>query len=51
MEKPAMDFKIDHQYGKGHNTMYEYIAQERWEMFPSKDDILSGISLMEKISY
>lgn len=51
MEKPDMDFKIDHQYGKGHNTMYEYVAQERWEMFPSKEDILSGISLMEKISY
>ena len=51
MEKPDLDFKIDHQYGKGHNTMYEYIAGDKWEMFPSKDDILSGISLMEKISY
>lgn len=51
LEKPDMDFKLDHQYGKGHNSMYEYIAQDRWEMFPSKEDILSGISLMEKISY
>lgn len=51
LEKPSMDFKIDHQYGKGHNTMYEYIAAERWDMFPSREDILSGIRLMEMISY
>ena len=51
MEKPDMDFTIDHQYGKGHNTLYEYVAAEKWEMFPSKDDVLSGIRLMEQISY
>ena len=51
MEKPDLDFKIDHQYGKGHNTMYEYIAQDKFEMFPSKADILSGIRLMEMLSY
>jgi len=51
MENPDMDFTIDHQYGKGHNTMYEYIANERWEMFPSREDILSGIGVMEKLSY
>ena len=51
MEKPDMDFTIDHQYGKGHDTMYEYIAKERWEMFPSRKDILSGIAVMEKLSY
>lgn len=51
MEKPDLDFALDHQYGKGHNTLYEYIAQEKWEMFPSRQDILSGIRLMERLSY
>jgi UDP-N-acetyl-2-amino-2-deoxyglucuronate dehydrogenase len=51
MEKPDMDFTVDHQYGKGHDTMYEYIVQQRWEMFPSHEDVLSGIQLMEKISF
>ncbi|MCK5199039.1 MAG: hypothetical protein KAR21_11845 [Spirochaetales bacterium] len=35
----------------GTRTMYEYIASERWEMFPSRKDILSGIAVMEKLSY
>jgi len=51
MERPDMDFTIDHIYGKGHDTMYEYIAKERWDMFPSRDDVLSGIRLMERLSY
>ena len=51
MEKPDMDFTIEHQYGKGHDVMYEYIVQQRWEMFPSQEDVLSGIQLMERISF
>jgi len=51
MERPDMDFKIDHIYGKGHNTMYDYIAKEQWEMFPIREDVLSGIRLMERLSY
>lgn len=51
MEKPDMDFKLDHQYGKGHNTMYEYIAADRFDMFPSKADVISGIRMMEMLSY
>jgi UDP-N-acetyl-2-amino-2-deoxyglucuronate dehydrogenase len=51
MEKPDLDFKLDHQYGKGHDTMYEYIVQKKWEMFPSYEDVLSGIQLMERISF
>jgi UDP-N-acetyl-2-amino-2-deoxyglucuronate dehydrogenase len=51
MEKPDMDFQIDHVYGKGHDVMYKYIAEERWDMFPSHEDILSGIRLMELLSY
>ena len=51
LDKPDMDFTIDHVYGKGHNTMYEYISKDRWDMFPSRDDVLSGIRLMERLSY
>jgi len=51
MEKPQMDFTIDHVYGKGHDTLYKYIVEERWDMFPDKDDVLSGIRLMEQLSY
>ena len=51
MDRPDMDFKVDHIYGKGHNTMYRYIAEDRWDMFPSHDDALSGIRLMEMLSY
>jgi len=51
MDKPEMDFTIDHVYGKGHDTLYKYIVEERWEMFPEKDDVLSGIRLMEQLSY
>ena len=51
MDKPDMDFTLEHVYGKGHNTMYEYIAKEEWDKFPSREDILSGIHLMEKLSY
>lgn len=51
MKKPTMDFKLDHQYGKGHDTLYKYIAQKKWEMFPAKEDVLSGIRLMEMLSY
>lgn len=51
MEKPDMDFALDHIYGKGHNKMYEFIVKEKWDEFPSREDILSGVHLMEKLSY
>ncbi len=51
LEKPDIDFTIDHVYGKGHDTLYQYIAEERWEMFPSRRDVLSGIRLMEMLSF
>lgn len=51
MEKPDIDFAIDHVYGKGHDTLYHYLAKENWDMFPSREDVLSGIHLMEMISY
>jgi len=51
MERPDLDFTLDHIYGKGHNTLYEYYAGEQWHMFPTREDILSGIRLMERLSY
>lgn len=51
IEKPDIDFKIDHVYGKGHDAMYQYIVDGSFDHFPSKEDVLSGISLMEKLSY
>ncbi len=51
MSKPDIDFKLDHIYGKGHDLLYKYILEKKWEMFPSKEDILSGIRLMEMLSY
>lgn len=49
--KPELDFKLNHQYGKGHDSMYKYIAGEMWDMFPAKEDVLSGIRMMETLSY
>jgi UDP-N-acetyl-2-amino-2-deoxyglucuronate dehydrogenase len=51
LEKPALDFKLDHQYGQGHNALYRYLLEEKWDMFPSKEDVLSGIRLMEMLSF
>jgi UDP-N-acetyl-2-amino-2-deoxyglucuronate dehydrogenase len=51
VEKPDIDFTIDHVYGKGHDTLYQYIVEENWNMFPSRKDVLSGIRLMEMLSY
>lgn len=51
LEKPNIDFTLDHVYGKGHDTLYQYIAAERWDLFPSRKDVLSGIRLMEMLSY
>lgn len=49
--KPNLEFQLTHEYGKGHNTMYRYIAEEKWEMFPSHSEIQEGIRLMENLSY
>jgi UDP-N-acetyl-2-amino-2-deoxyglucuronate dehydrogenase len=51
IKKPDMDFTINHIYGRGHDTLYQYIAEEKWEKFPSREDVLSGIRLMEMLSY
>ena len=51
LPKPDIDFTLDHVYGKGHDALYRYLADERWEMFPSRKDVLSGIRLMEMLSY
>ena len=51
IDNPNLDFSLTHEYGKGHNTLYEYIAEDKYEMFPSKEDVLSGIKMMEMMSY
>lgn len=51
MEKPDLDFHLSHEYGLGHNTLYEHIAEENWDTFPSKTDVISGIRMMERLSY
>ena len=51
VEKPDLDFALDHQYGQGHNALYRYLLEEKWDMFPSKADVLSGIRLMEMLSF
>lgn len=51
MEKPAMDFVLEHQYGLGHNTLYSNFVDEAWEKFPTRHEILSGIRMMEQLSY
>lgn len=51
VEKPDLDFTLEHVYGKGHDTLYGFIANEQWDMFPSREDVLSGIRLMERLSY
>lgn len=51
MDNPGMDFALDHQYGKGHNMLYDYIVKKEYAHFPSYEDVLSGIALMEKLTY
>lgn len=51
MEKPNLDFHLNHVYGKGHDTMYRHIVNENWQAFPTQQEILSGIALMEHLSY
>ncbi len=51
MDKPDMDFTLDHIYGKGHDFLYRYIVENNEAMFPSRDDVISGIELMERLSF
>jgi len=48
--KPNIDFKLNHQYGKGHDTLYRYLSNGEWEHFPTEEDVLSEIKLMEELS-
>lgn len=51
MQRPDMDFSINHEYGKGHDTMYKYFSEGRYDEYPSRKDILSGITIMQRLSY
>jgi UDP-N-acetyl-2-amino-2-deoxyglucuronate dehydrogenase len=51
MEKPDMDFTLDHIYGKGHDFLYRYLVDHDGTKFPTRDEVLSGIELMERLSF
>jgi UDP-N-acetyl-2-amino-2-deoxyglucuronate dehydrogenase len=51
MEKPDIDFTIDHVYGKGHDAMYSHLVNSRFEEFPSFEDVYSGIAVAEQLAY
>ena len=50
IEKPDLDFEISHQYGLGHRKLYSFVAAGRWDMFPERDKLLSGIRVMESVA-
>lgn len=50
-EKPDLDFTLDHIYGKGHDFLYSYLVERDWQMFPSRDEVIAGIELMERLSF
>jgi UDP-N-acetyl-2-amino-2-deoxyglucuronate dehydrogenase len=51
MEKPDIDFTLDHVYGKGHDTMYSHLVNGRFGEFPSFEDVYSGIAAAEQLAY
>jgi UDP-N-acetyl-2-amino-2-deoxyglucuronate dehydrogenase len=51
MQKPDIDFKLDHVYGKGHDTMYSHLVKGRFEEFPSFEDVYAGIAAAEQLAY
>jgi UDP-N-acetyl-2-amino-2-deoxyglucuronate dehydrogenase len=51
MEKPDMDFTLDHIYGKGHDFLYQYLVEKDTTKFPSRDEMVAGIELMERLSF
>jgi len=51
MEKPDIDFTLDHVYGKGHDTMYSHLVKGRFEEFPSFEDVYAGIAAAEQLAY
>ncbi len=51
MQKPEMDFTLDHIYGKGHDFLYGYLVENNDAMFPTRDEVMAGIELMERLSF
>ncbi len=50
LEKPDIDFTENDGHLRGHDKMYEHIVQGNFELFPSVEEVLEGIDLMEKLS-
>ena len=51
MQKPDMDFTLDHIYGKGHDFLYQYLLNDDRDRFPSREEVIAGIELMERLSF
>lgn len=51
MEIPDMDFTLDHIYGKGHDFLYQYLVNGDEGKFPTRDEVVAGIELMERLSF
>ena len=51
IEKPDMDFTLDHIYGKGHDFLYQYLVNDERDKYPSRDEVIAGIELMERLSF
>ncbi|MBL8022441.1 MAG: Gfo/Idh/MocA family oxidoreductase [Leptospirales bacterium] len=51
MNKPDLSFVTEHQYGRGHDTMYRLVADGNFASFPEKKEVLAGIGIMEKLSF
>lgn len=51
IDKPDMEFALDHEYGKGHDFLYRHILNEDWAQFPTRQEVLSGITMMETLSF
>ncbi|MCE9599620.1 MAG: Gfo/Idh/MocA family oxidoreductase [Spirochaetia bacterium] len=51
IEKPDLSFVTEHQYGRGHDTMYRMVGEGNFASFPDKKDVLAGIGIMEKLSF
>ncbi|POQ98376.1 hypothetical protein AU468_13555 [Alkalispirochaeta sphaeroplastigenens] len=51
MEKPDMDFTLDHIYGRGHDFLYQYLVEDDQSRFPTRDEVVAGIELMERLSF
>ncbi|MCF7928129.1 MAG: Gfo/Idh/MocA family oxidoreductase [Spirochaetales bacterium] len=51
IEPPDIDFTADNAHKRGHEELYRYLMEKRYDMFPTYQEVLDGIALMEKLSF